>query len=118
MNKWGLLVAAIAAEVIGTMSLRAGIDHPAWLTLVVVAYITAFVLLGLTLQAGMTIGVAYSVWGASGVALTALLGAVLFDELLSLTSIFGIGLIIVGVVLIESGSRHHTPAGVSDGFAS
>lgn len=95
---------AIVAEVAGTMSLRAAIDHSGWVPLVVVAYLAAFVLLGLTLRAGMPVGVAYSVWGACGVALTALLGAVLFQELLSGLSILGIGLIIVGVVLIESGS--------------
>lgn len=102
---WLLLSGAILAEITGTMSLRASVDSSAWMPLVPVAYLAAFVLLGLVLRAGMPIGVAYGIWGAAGVSLTALLGAVLFDEFLSGAGIAGIGLIIVGVVLVETGSR-------------
>lgn len=106
---WLMLSGAIVAEVIGTMALRAAVDSPAWMALVPVAYLTAFALLGLVLRSGMPIGVAYGIWGAAGVSLTAVLGAALFDELLGLPAIAGIGLIIVGVVLVESGSR--SPSG-------
>lgn len=105
-STWMLLSGAILAEVTGTMALRAAVDSPAWMALVPVAYLVAFALLGLVLRAGLAIGVAYGIWGAAGVSLTAVLGAVLFDELLGLPAIVGIGLIIVGVVLVESGSRH------------
>lgn len=70
MRKWLLLVGAIVAEVIGTMSLRATVDQATWTPIVVVAYLTAFTLLGLTLRAGVPVGVAYGIWGASGVAFT------------------------------------------------
>lgn len=63
----------------------------------------AFSLLGLALAAGFPVGVAYGIWGAVGVALTALLGAVLFDEFLSATTILGITVIIAGVVVVQSG---------------
>lgn len=106
---WLLLGAAIVAEVVGTMSLRGAVDSAAWLPLIPVAYLTAFVLLGMVLRAGVPIGVAYGIWGAAGVSLTALLGAVLFDEVLSGAAIAGIGLIIVGVVLVETGSRGSRP---------
>ena len=105
VNKWLLLVGAISAEVAATMLLRASIEHPAWSVGVVVGYVVAFALLGLTLRHGMAIGVAYGVWGAVGVALTAVLGAVIFDETLSLTSAVGIGVIIAGVLVVETGSR-------------
>ena len=88
-----LLAGAIITEVIGTLSLRATVDHPAWIGLVAAAYLTAFVLLGLTLRTGMAIGVAYGIWGACGVALVALLGAVLFGESLSIPAIAGIAVI-------------------------
>lgn len=104
MTRWVMLSAAIVAEVAATMSLRASIDSPVWLIVVVVGYVTAFALLGLTLRVGMPIGVAYGVWGAVGVALTALLGAVFFAEYLSPTAISGIVLVIVGVALIEAGT--------------
>ena len=109
MRKWALLAGAIIAEVIGTMSLRATVDKPLWIPVVVAGYLTAFVLLGLTLRAGTPIGIAYGVWGACGVALTAVLGAVIFAERLSLTTLAGIAVIIAGVVTIEIGSRSHRP---------
>jgi len=102
---WTLLAGAIGAEVTATLSLRAAIDHTGWVPLVVAGYLTAFILLGLTLRAGLPVGVAYGVWGAAGVALTALFGALLFAEVLSVTSVLGIGLIIVGVLLVETGAR-------------
>lgn len=108
MKKWLLLAGAIVAEVTATMALRATVDHAAWIPLVVVGYLTAFLLLGLTLRTGVPIGVAYGIWGASGVALTAVLGAVIFGELLSIAAVAGIGLIIVGVVLVETGSHRPT----------
>lgn len=102
---WLLLFGAIIAEITGTMALRATVDSAAWMPLVPVAYLVCFALLGLVLRTGMPIGVAYGIWGAAGVSFTAVLGALLFDELLSGAAIAGIGLIIVGVVLVETGSR-------------
>lgn len=114
MRKWLLLGGAIVSEVIGTVSLRATIEHPGWMPVVVVAYITAFALLGLTLRAGIPVGVAYGIWGAIGVALVAVLGAVFFGELLSTTTIIGIGLIIVGVVVVETGAHPTRRTGPGD----
>lgn len=115
ISTWLLLSGAILAEVTGTMALRATVDTVAWMPLVPAAYLVTFVLLGMVLRAGMPIGVAYGIWGAAGVSLTAVLGALLFDELLGASAIVGIGLIIVGVVLVETGAR--LPADVSDGPA-
>lgn len=101
--KWLLLAGAIVAEVAATMLLRASIEHPAWTVGVVVGYVVAFLLLGATLRVGMKIGVAYGIWGAVGVALTAVLGAVLFDEMLSAQAVVGIGVIVIGVLVVETG---------------
>ncbi|MGI6877577.1 DMT family transporter [Microbacterium sp. gxy059] len=111
---WALLVGAVVAEVTGTMALRAVLDHPAWVGLVAVAYIAAFAMLGLTLRAGMPVGVAYGVWAALGVALTAILGAWLFGEALSATAIVGIAAIVIGVVIVETGA----PSGEARASAS
>ncbi|MFC4338016.1 DMT family transporter [Salininema proteolyticum] len=105
MKKWSFLAIAIAAEVAATMSLRASVDSAVWIPVMIAFYITAFAMLGLTLRIGVPIGVAYGVWAAGGVALTALLGAVLFGETLGIVSIAGIALIAVGVVLIEGGTH-------------
>ncbi|MDI2098684.1 DMT family transporter [Ruicaihuangia caeni] len=105
LKRWLLLSAAILTEVVGTLALRATVDDAVWMPVVIVTYAAAFVLLGLALRAGMPVGIAYGIWGACGVALTAVLAAVLFDELLSGPAIVGILLIIVGVVVVEMGSH-------------
>lgn len=105
MTKWIMLSAAILAEVAGTLALRAAVDEPLWTIGVVIAYLTAFTLLGLTLRTGMPIGVAYGIWGAAGVALVALLATGIFGEQLSPLSMAGIAVIILGVVLVESGAH-------------
>ena len=106
MRKWALLLAAICVEVTGTLSLRASQDHRAWLVVVVIGYLASFYFLALVLRAGMPVGVAYGVWGALGTAATAALAAVIFGEPFTTPIIIGIGLIIVGVLMIEFGSRH------------
>jgi small multidrug resistance pump len=108
VKKWMLLSGAIGAEVLGTIALRATVENPAWLLLVVVAYVAAFGMFGVALRHGIPVGVAYGIWGASGVALVAMLGAIVFDEALSLPSIAGISLIVLGVVVVETSSPHQT----------
>ncbi|ATG50624.1 QacE family quaternary ammonium compound efflux SMR transporter [Brachybacterium vulturis] len=101
---WSLLGGAILAEVIGTLSLRvaAGGRRP-WYLLVAVAYLLAFALLSGTLAAGMPLGVAYGMWAAVGIVLTALASRVLFREALTPVMLAGMGMIAVGVLLIELG---------------
>lgn len=101
---WLLLAGAILCEVVATLSLRLAIDRWEGIFLVIGGYLFAFILLARTLNAGTSVGVAYGIWGASGVALVATFGVILFDETLSLMQIIGIGFIIVGVIVIQGGS--------------
>ncbi|GAA1004062.1 QacE family quaternary ammonium compound efflux SMR transporter [Acrocarpospora pleiomorpha] len=105
MRKWLLLLAAILLEVTATLSLRAALDHAAWFAVVAVGYIAAFVALSFLLRLGMGIGVAYGIWGASGVALTAVLATVIFGDPLTATTGLGIVLVIGGVLCVELGSQ-------------
>lgn len=105
MKRWTLLGAAIAMEVVGTLSLRASQDSSLWLIAVVLGYLSAFVLLALTLREGMPVGVAYGVWAASGIALTAVLAAFIFGDPFTVAIATGIALIIGGVLLVEFGSH-------------
>jgi small multidrug resistance pump len=114
MRKWVLLGAAIAVEVAATLSLRASQDHSAWLIVVVVGYVSAFVLMAAVLRTGMPVGVAYGIWGAIGSAATASAAAVIFGEAFTWPIVAGIGLIIAGVLLVEFGSH---PADVPDAKA-
>ena len=102
-----LLGVAIVVEAAATLSLRASQDHSAWLIVVVAGYTGAFVLLTLVLRAGLSIGVAYGIWGALG---TAVLAAAIFGDPFTWPIVAGIGLIIAGVLLVELGSRHRDEA--------
>jgi small multidrug resistance pump len=106
VRKWLLLGAAIVVEVAATLSLRASQDHSAWLIAVVAGYTSAFILLTLVLRAGLSIGVAYGIWGALGTAGTAILAAAIFGDPFTMPIVAGIGLIIAGVLCVELGSRH------------
>lgn len=101
-----LLTAAILFEVSGTISLRLAIDNKRWYAAVAVGYVVSFSMLGLALAHGMPIGIAYGIWAATGVALTAVLSKVLFNDPLTWLMSLGIVLIIGGVFLVELGAIH------------
>ncbi|AOA05162.1 SMR family transporter [Pseudomonas sp. ChxA] len=104
MKKWIWLFAAIGLEVVATLSLRAAMDNPQWFVVVVCGYVGAFVSLSMVLRKGMAIGVAYGIWAACGVALTAVMAHVIFDDSLSWIMGLGIACIIAGVWLVEMGA--------------
>ncbi|KQR29586.1 DMT family transporter [Curtobacterium sp. Leaf154] len=101
---WVLLAIAIVTEVGATISLKLATDGKrVWYLAVVAGYLTAFSLLAVALTLGLPIGVVYGIWAATGVALTAVLGRVLFREPLTALMLGGIALIIAGVLLVELG---------------
>jgi len=101
-----LLSGAILFEVAGTLSLRLAVENKRWYFAVAAGYLTAFVMLTLTLASGLPLGVTYGIWAASGVALTAVASKYLFKEPLTWLMSFGIILIAGGVLFIELGSEH------------
>lgn len=107
MKNWLLLCGAILTEVAGSLGLKAATSEPWFYLLVVAGYVCAFALLGAVLRGGMKLGVAYGVWGASGVALTAVLSWAIFAEPLTWVMGLGIALIMAGVFLVELGSGDH-----------
>lgn len=106
---WWLLSGAIIVEVAATLALRAseGGRKKLWLVPVVCGYLVAFILLSATLSAGLPIGVAYGIWAACGVALTAIAGRLLFKEPLTWIMAVGMAVVVSGVLLIEIGSAAH-----------
>jgi small multidrug resistance pump len=103
--RWLLLGGAILTEVTAALALQAAVDAPGWYALVVAGYLAAFGFLTRVLKAGMAVGVAYGIWGASGVALTAVGATVLFGQPLTGLMILGLVLIVAGVLLVELGSQ-------------
>ena len=102
------LLAAIASEVTGTLSLKLASDGRGlrWYGVVITGYLAAFAMLTATLKAGLPLGVAYGIWSAGGVAVTAIASRLLFGEPLTRTMVAGIALIMAGVLLVEIGSTH------------
>ncbi len=99
---WLYLGTAIVAEVIGTSFLKSSEGFTRLLPslIVLVSYAAAFYLLSLTLKT-LPVGIAYAVWSGVGVALIAVIGAVVFGQTLDLAGILGIALIVAGVVVIN-----------------
>lgn len=107
MTQYSYLAAAIAVEVVATLILRvAAGGRPILYTAVIAGYATAFVFLSAALRQGMSLGIAYGIWAASGVALTAIGSKIVFGESLSRRMVGGISLIIVGVLIVEVGATH------------
>ncbi len=104
---WLLLALAVVTEVGAALSLRAsqGLKRKRWLAPVALGYLTAFGLLTVVLAMGMPVGVAYGIWAACGVALTAVGAHVFFKEALTVRMTVGIALIVVGVLAIHLGSQ-------------
>ena len=107
MGRWVLLAGAIVAEISATLALRAsdGLRDKRWLPAVVGCYLIAFTLLTLALSTGMGIRVAYGIWAASGVALTAVLARLIWPDPLTKTMTAGIALIAAGVLIVELGAH-------------
>jgi small multidrug resistance pump len=114
VNKWLCLSGAIITEVSATLALKAALDAPWWYSLVIFGYLAAFGLLTVCLRLGMGISVAYGIWGASGVTLTALMSALVFDEALTNLMVLGMILILAGVICVERGSHQASRQEIKD----
>lgn len=104
------LLIAIAAETVGTMGLQASQQFtklgPSLLA--VGSYAIAFFFLGLTLKF-MPVGVVYALWSGIGIVLIATMGYLVFGQKLDFYALLGIGLIAVGILVINlfSETAHH-----------
>lgn len=99
------LALAITTEVAATLSLKGSATLPALYVVVVAGYLASFVFLTVVLKRGMALGVAYGIWGACGVALTATLSTVIYREAFTVPMGIGLFCVIAGVLLVETGSR-------------
>jgi small multidrug resistance pump len=106
MPAWLTLAIAITAEVIGTTALKMseGFSRPLPAVIVVIGYGAAFYFLSLTLRT-MPVGVAYGIWSGAGILLISAIGWVAFDQRLDLPALFGLGLVIAGLLVINLFSR-------------
>jgi small multidrug resistance pump len=110
MNNWLILGIAIVSETIATSALKSseGFSRLVPSIIVVAGYASAFYFLSLTLRS-IPIGVAYAIWSGVGIVLVALIGWFWFGQKLETATLVGMGLIILGVVVMNvfsSGSQH------------
>lgn len=114
LAKWLVLALAIALEVTASLSLSAAQTHPPFYVIVVIGYVGSFAALAQVLRLGMPLGVAYGVWGATGVVLTAVFGWAILGDPLTSTMMIGIALVVGGVLLVELGSHRAGRDGRAD----
>jgi len=102
-----LLSAAIAAEVIATVSLKAsdGFSRPIPSAVTVVGYLISFWLLALVLKE-LSVGTTYAIWSAVGTAAVAVIGIAAYGESASLLKIASLGLIVLGVIGLNAAGAH------------
>jgi small multidrug resistance pump len=103
---YAYLAIAIVAEVVGTSALKASEEFTRLVPslIVVVGYAVAFFFLSLTLRT-IPVGIAYAIWAGAGVALIVAASAVLFRQVPDVAAIVGVGLIVAGVVVVNTMSR-------------
>ena len=106
---WFYLGLAIVFEVVGSVALKqsAGFTKTGFTMLSVASFTFALFLLSLALRA-IPLGVAYALWAGIGIVLVSLLGVVVFRQTLDIAAIVGIGLIVSGVIVINTLSSSTT----------
>jgi small multidrug resistance pump len=107
VGTWLMLAAAILLEVTATLFLRVsdGFTKLWPSVIVVVGYGASFLLLSLIMRSGIPLGILYAIWSAFGITLVTLLGIMVFDDQISRLSAIGLVVVVIGVVLVQWGTR-------------
>ena len=97
-----ILVGAIFCEVAGTMLLPVSQNFTRIIptTLLAILYIIALFLLTFVVNK-LPIAIVYATWSGLGIFTVAILGYLFFNQTLSWLSIFGLFLIVIGVILVN-----------------
>lgn len=99
---YGSLAIAIVFEVIGTSFLQQSQQFTRLLPTagMAVCYASAFYFLSISLKA-IPVGVAYAIWSGLGVVLISIIGIIVFKQTLDWAALIGLGLIVLGVVVVN-----------------
>lgn len=106
LSAYGALGAAIVLEVAGTTFLQMSEQFTKLVPTLLMAacYLIAFYFLTLAIKT-IPIGLAYAIWSGLGILLISLIGYVVFRQSLDVAAIIGLGLIIVGVIVVNVFSK-------------
>ena len=100
---WLFLFIAITGEVIGTSALKAseGFTRLGPSMVTATGFAVAFYFLALALRT-IPMGIAYAVWSGAGIVAISILGYFLYRQSLDWPALVGIGLILAGVLVINT----------------
>ncbi|MCP4314472.1 MAG: QacE family quaternary ammonium compound efflux SMR transporter [Hyphomicrobiales bacterium] len=100
---WVFLAIAITGEVIGTSALKAseGFTRVGPSTITAIGFAIAFYFLALALRT-IPMGIAYAIWSGTGIVVISLVGYFYYKQALDLPALCGIGLILAGVLVINT----------------
>lgn len=106
MKAYAYLLVAIITEVIASTALRAtkGFTEFWPSVITVVGYIISFYALSVTLGE-IKLGITYAMWSGIGMVLVTAAGWVFYKQKLDWPALAGIGLIILGVIVIQLFSK-------------
>ncbi|VAW51705.1 small multidrug resistance family (SMR) protein [hydrothermal vent metagenome] len=98
---------AIIAEVIATSALKASeeFSKPIPSIIVITGFLAALYFMTLTLRT-IPIGITYAIWSGLGIVLVSLVAFVLYKEIPDAPAVIGMGLIVLGVVVINVFSKN------------
>lgn len=110
MNPWVLLGFAIVIEVIGSNCIKAseGFSKPLPTVVSLIAFAVSLYLLSIITKS-LQLGIVYAVWSGVGIVLTAVVAYFVFGQKPDIAGFIGMGLIILGVLVINlfsSGASH------------
>ncbi|WP_141499900.1 DMT family transporter [Paenibacillus luteus] len=105
------LAVSIIGELIGTSMLKASEGftklYPSLLT--IVAFSVSFFFISLTLKT-LPLNMTYAIWSGVGAVATAVISVLIWKEKINTGSMVGIGLIVIGVVVLNLFGAGHSEA--------
>jgi small multidrug resistance pump len=104
---WVWFAGAISLECIATLNLKAseGFSRILPSIVVVLGYVGSFALLGAVLKQ-LDVGIVYAIWSGVGTVVVVGVGFALFGESVTASKLVGVGVIIVGVILVNLSGTH------------
>lgn len=105
---WLILALAIVLEVLGTTSMKLSEGFSKLVPSVGVIFFYGLAIIALTFAVNrLHVSVAYAVWSGLGTALVATIGILVFEESLTAVKAVALGLIIVGVMMLNLFGEAH-----------
>lgn len=106
---WFCLLLAIITEIIGTLSMKWSSVSGGYVGFVIMLIMIAlsYIFLSISVKK-IALGVAYALWEGIGILFITAFSVIFFEEPLSLLKVAGLATLIIGIVLIKSGSYNES----------